>query len=98
MTAAIVSAKDIFIACPRASRCGSQRFPILVVGELSKVDAECAEFTIEVRAFDTDTLGELPDFAVAQHELLQKIGAFELLARFAQGQSEQILFHQRLAQ
>ena len=43
-----------------------------------------------------DPLGELPDLAVAQQQLLLQIGALELLARLAQRQRQQILLHQRL--
>jgi hypothetical protein len=49
-----------------------------------EVDAEGAEFAVEVGALHADALRELADLAVAQDELLLQVRAFELFARFAQ--------------
>ena len=48
-----------------------------------------------MRAFHADALCELADLAAAQHELLLQVGAFELLARFAQRQRQEVLFDER---
>ena len=47
-------------------------------------------------ALHAHSLGQLPDLAVTQEELLLQVGALELLAGLAQRQREQVLLHQRL--
>ena len=49
-----------------------------------------------MRSLHADAFRKLPYLAVAQHELLLQIGAFELLSCFTQGKSQEILFDQRL--
>src|SRR6187455_3399148 len=65
------------------------------VGDVAEVDAEGSQLAIEVSALHANALGELPDLAIAQQQLLLQIGALELFARFAQRQREQVLLHQR---
>ena len=49
-----------------------------------------------MRSLHADALRQLPDLAIAEHELLLQVGALELLARFAQRQCQQVLFDERL--
>src|SRR6266478_6738499 len=72
------------------------RARVSVLADVSEVDAEGAQLAVQVRALHADALGELPDLAVAQQQLLLQVGALELLARLAQRQRQQVLFHQGL--
>src|SRR5687768_2168262 len=67
-----------------------------ILGQLAEVDAERAELAVEVRPLHADALGQLPDLAVAQDQLLLQVRALEMLACFAQRQRQQVLLHQRL--
>ena len=49
-----------------------------------------------MRALHADALGELPDLAVAEQQLLLQVATFELLARLAQRQRQQVLLVERL--
>src|SRR5690606_31215535 len=64
--------------------------------DVTEVDPERAQLAVEVRALHPHPLGELSHLAVTEQELLLEIGPFELLARLAQGQGEQVLLDERL--
>src|SRR5258708_34088954 len=53
---------------------------------VADLDAEGAEFAVQVRALHADALGEQPDLAAAQLQLLLQVGALEVLARLAHRQ------------
>ena len=70
-------------------------YPSVVGTDRFEVDAERPQLAVQVRAFHADALRELPDLAVAKHQLLLQVGTLELLARFAQRQGQQVLLDQR---
>ena len=80
---------------------GESNIPIsstraLFLRAVADLDAERAQLAVQVRALHVHALGEQPDLAVAQHQLLLQVGALELLARLAQRQRQQIVLDQRL--
>jgi hypothetical protein len=52
---------------PRSSRRPQARS---VLADVAEIDAERAEFAVQVRALHADALGQLPDLAVAEQQLL----------------------------
>jgi hypothetical protein len=46
--------------------------PGSVFGNLAEVYAQRAQLAVEMRAFHAYTLGEQPDLAIAEHQLLQR--------------------------
>ena len=58
--------------------------------------AQRAQLAVQMSTLHIHPLGEQPDLAIAQHQLLLQIRTLELLARFAQRQSQQVVLDQRL--
>src|SRR5690606_32781113 len=67
-----------------------------VLRQLPEIDAQGAQLAVQMRSLHADTLRQLSDLAIAQDQLLLQVGALEMLARFSQGQRQQILLHQGL--
>ncbi len=61
-----------------------------------EVDAQRSQLPVKVRTLHADAFREPAHLAVAQHQLLLQVGAFEVLACLPERQRQQVLLDQRL--
>jgi len=67
----------------RQSQRKRSSYNLIVGGNRFEIDAKRTQLTIQMCALHADSLGQLPDLAVTQYELLLQVGTLEFFARFA---------------